>query len=278
MRIRSAALCALITLTGAQQVVAAETAGELLEQLRLLREEVEKRRTELQADLDALEKALQGDGSAVTAGEQESSSVQRGLAELAELQAEVAVRRAQLNRELMALKEALGPEAASAPAPANYDGAMTREELEAELRILREEWEMVKSAASSGDESYAAVEVFGQVRTRFEWNDEDFTSGSADLNHLLRSRLGVRTTAARRTRVFIQVQDARNFGEETGTLSDASADRLDFHQAYVEVEKLFSQPVDLHLGRQELVFGGQRLIGAVGWHNNGRAFDAIRGH
>lgn len=187
------------------------------------------------------------------------------MIELADLQTEVAARRAQLNRELIALKEALGPELGSVPTPVSQAGAMTREELEAELRILREEWEMVKSRApSAANDSYGAVNVFGQIRTRFEWNDDDFTKGGADLNHPLRSRLGVRATAAWQTRVFVQVQDARNFGEKTGTLADGSADQLDFHQAYIEVEKLFSRPVDLQLGRQELVVGGQRLIGAAG--------------
>ncbi len=33
---------------------------------------------------------------------------------------------------------------------------------------------------------------------------------------------------------------------------------------------------DLRLGRQEIVFGGQRLVGAVGWTHQGRSFDAAR--
>ena len=151
MHIRTAGLALfapLLLLLGASAIDAAETADELLEQLRLLREEVEKRRTELRADLEALEKVLRSEEGVTAEGETASTAVQQELAELAELQAEVAARRAQLNRELMALKEALGPEVASVPAPAAA-GAMTREELEAELRLLREEWEVVKSGATS---------------------------------------------------------------------------------------------------------------------------------
>ena len=48
---------------------------------------------------------------------------------------------------------------------------------------------------------------------------------------------------------------------------------LILHQAYFSVNKLFDLPLNLKLGRMELSYGPQRLIGAVGWHNVGRSFD-----
>ena len=92
---------------------------------------------------------------------------------------------------------------------------MTRQELEAELRILREEIEVLRNqvAGSGAGAKESRYAISGQVRSRFEWNDKDFVSGRADLNHLLRSRLALRADPQENTRVFIQLQDARAWGE-----------------------------------------------------------------
>jgi hypothetical protein len=67
--------------------------------------------------------------------------------------------------------------------------------------------------------------------------------------------------------LFVQLQDSRQFREETSTLADGSADNIDFHQADLKLDQLSSAPLSLTLWRQELAYGGQRLIGAVGYHN-----------
>ncbi len=72
--------------------------------------------------------------------------------------------------------------------------------------------------------------------------------------------------------------DVRLFGGEDaakgrGTL-DGNADALDFHQAYFAVDNLFGTAFRLKVGRQELAYGNQRLVGSVGWSNVGRTFDA----
>jgi hypothetical protein len=64
--------------------------------------------------------------------------------------------------------------------------------------------------------------------------------------------------------LFVQLQDSRQFGEETSTLADGSADNIDFHQADLKLDQLSSARLSLTLGRQELAYVGQRLIGAVG--------------
>lgn len=51
-------------------------------------------------------------------------------------------------------------------------------------------------------------------------------------------------------------------------------DTLDLHQAYVTIGNHKEFPVSLKAGRQELSYGDERLIGAFGWNNVGRAFDA----
>ena len=134
---------------------------------------------------------------------------------------------------------------------------------------------LVPSAAAK-DDDFPRYTLLGQVRHRFEANDRDFNNDTDAITfNLLRSRFGVRFLPVEHTEAFLQVQDSRMFGEELNTLTDGDADQLDLHQGYVKIANLFDQPVDLQLGRFEAVYGAQRLIGAVGWHNVGRSFDGV---
>jgi len=116
----------------------------------------------------------------------------------------------------------------------------------------------------------------GQIRHRFEMDNKDF-SGDTKLNNfnILRSRFGIKYQNNNNLSAFLQVQDSRTFGEESSTLSDGSADNLDLHQGFFDIKNVFELPVDIRVGRFEAIYGGQRLIGAVGWHNIGRSFDGF---
>ena len=54
------------------------------------------------------------------------------------------------------------------------------------------------------------------------------------------------------------------------------SDTIDLHQAYVALGNLQEFPLSLKVGRQELSYGDERLIGAFDWNNIGRAFDAAK--
>jgi hypothetical protein len=51
---------------------------------------------------------------------------------------------------------------------------------------------------------------------------------------------------------------------------------LIWRQAYVELGRVEGNTFELRVGRQELVFGEQRLVGHVNWLNTARSFDAVR--
>jgi hypothetical protein len=51
---------------------------------------------------------------------------------------------------------------------------------------------------------------------------------------------------------------------------------LDIHQAYVFIGNHKEFPLSLKLGRQELAYGDQRLVGHFRWNNNARTFDALK--
>jgi hypothetical protein len=120
------------------------------------------------------------------------------------------------------------------------------------------------------------VKLSGQFRHRYEYSAKDFDSDTdANTYQFLRTRLNIAFNPSEDLEAFFQYQDARKMGEESNTLTDASADNLDLHQGFVKMKNLFGKPLDVKLGRFEAVYGPQRLIGAVGWHNFGRSFDGM---
>lgn len=124
------------------------------------------------------------------------------------------------------------------------------------------------------------IAVTGEVRHRTELDDRAPLAVDAGAYHLLRARLAADARPAPRVRAFVQVQDARLWGGEDpalglGTL-DGDADQFDVHQAFFELDSLGGLPLALRVGRQELAYGNERLVGALGWSNVGRSFDAAR--
>ena len=54
------------------------------------------------------------------------------------------------------------------------------------------------------------------------------------------------------------------------------SDTIDLHQAYVTIGNHKQFPLSLKVGRQELSYGEERLVGAFAWNNIGRVFDAAK--
>lgn len=119
----------------------------------------------------------------------------------------------------------------------------------------------------------------GEIRERSELDARDFNADTSPADvHLLRTRLNVSVDPIERVNVLVEIQDSRRFGAGDPALArgtmDPSAGALDLHQGYFKVSRLLDAPLSLKIGRQELVYGTQRLVGAVGWSNVGRTFDA----
>ena len=119
------------------------------------------------------------------------------------------------------------------------------------------------------------IKVNAQIRHRYEIDKRDFNSDTGSNNFsYLRSRLGIAFNNSENLNAFLQIQDSRIFGGETSTL-DGSANSIDVHQAYFTLNNFFNLPLDVKLGRMEVIYGPQRLIGAVDFHNVGRSFDGV---
>ncbi|MEE8573824.1 MAG: alginate export family protein [Thermodesulfobacteriota bacterium] len=64
---------------------------------------------------------------------------------------------------------------------------------------------------------------------------------------------------------------------ERNTTQDEHCNGLDMHESWVKIDDLFGfDGLSIKVGRQEMNFGDQRLIGAFGWNEYGRSFDAVR--
>ncbi|MBI5365624.1 MAG: alginate export family protein [Planctomycetes bacterium] len=131
------------------------------------------------------------------------------------------------------------------------------------------------------------LKVGGQVRVRGEWkNTIDYrTPGTLgrpatdrpnddDDVALLRTRLWVDATPVENVRAYVQIQDSRIFGEEASVNTDSK--NVDLHQGFFELQRVLGSRLTARIGRQEFLFGDQRLVSPNEFSNVGRSFDAVR--
>ena len=80
----------------------------------------------------------------------------------------------------------------------------------------------------------------------------------------------------------VEGRSSYSFGDERYAMTapgQGLAERdggLDLHQAFVFLGNHKEFPVSVKLGRQELAYGDQRLVGHFRWNNNARTFDGIK--
>lgn len=124
------------------------------------------------------------------------------------------------------------------------------------------------------------VAISGQIRLRTEIDDRRLSADEAVLVHLLRTRLRATARPLSWLTIVAEIQDSRYLGSGNpsnarGT-TDPSADGLDMHQAWGQIDSVFNLPIDLRVGRQPLSFANERLVGVSNWSNAGRVFDGAR--
>ena len=128
-----------------------------------------------------------------------------------------------------------------------------------------------------GDELPAWLTLSGEFRFRFEnLQGLGYSENSDDGYGLTRTRLEVGIRPVSWLNFGIQAQDSRAPGIRPAlSSSGAVRDPLDLRQAYAEIGASQS-PASLKVGRQALIYGDSRLIGAPDWSNTSRVFDAVR--
>jgi hypothetical protein len=104
-----------------------------------------------------------------------------------------------------------------------------------------------------------------------------FADNREDLYWLNRFRVTARFTMKPWLSAAVQAQDARVEGRNGAITGAPFRDQFDLRLAHVDVGNFDKSRFALRGGRQELVFGDQRLVGHVSWLNTARSFDAVRG-
>ncbi|MSU34634.1 MAG: hypothetical protein EXS36_05905 [Pedosphaera sp.] len=123
------------------------------------------------------------------------------------------------------------------------------------------------------DQTYFAVPGAGATAVDFRANTP--VSGNDLL--LLRTRVHLGWSPADWFTVYGAGQNSEDIGDARRPKPQADGP-FDLHQGYVNVGGTEALPVSLKVGRQELSYGDERLIGAFDWDNIGRTFESAKLH
>ncbi|MBI5690202.1 MAG: alginate export family protein [Verrucomicrobia bacterium] len=153
----------------------------------------------------------------------------------------------------------------------------------------------VNERLRAADPYRSVWDVGVNVRSRLENKDGagftdagqnwDFSANPSFDNHNTYQLLRVMPRVAyagKRGAFLVEGRASYSFGDErfaTAGPGRGLAERdgpLDLHQAYFFWGNHKEYPVSLKLGRQELVYGDQRLVGHLRWNNNARTFDTVK--
>jgi len=154
---------------------------------------------------------------------------------------------------------------------------------------------LVAAFMLAGEFAWAAdVSFSGQVRPRFNIDNDAGDTSSPNAFFDTRIRLNAKANVNANTQVFLQFQSTGKWGSnETdlagGTISgtrlavgggsNQANDTLHdvgFHQAFLTLKNFGGYGADMKIGRQEVVVDGHRLFGHTGWTQGAEAKDAIR--
>jgi hypothetical protein len=127
---------------------------------------------------------------------------------------------------------------------------------------------LVPLCGNAGQNWWERISIGGELRERAESTDEGY-----DLHRI---RVNVKFEAASWLRFMAQAQDARIIGNDKVPSAPPYRDALDLRQGYAELGNSENGRFGIRVGRQEFIFGEQRLVGASNWANAARTFDAVR--
>jgi len=140
-------------------------------------------------------------------------------------------------------------------------------------------------ALASQNEAKAQLTVTGQVRTRTELREGQGTlqkkGDDAALFTSQRTRLNV-GFAGYRYKIFAALQDVRVWGQDASTnnrITTEANNGLMVHEAWAElilndtISKF--QNISLKIGRQEIAYDDQKVLGSLDWLQQGRRHDAV---
>ncbi len=161
----------------------------------------------------------------------------------------------------------------------------------------------INEMARKNDPYMNQWDIGGAVRLRYEMKDGfaiaghggslDFRAENADVNNnymmeRIRFRIGytdkwwsvlaeVRSSLVQSDERWAFTNTPPIIGTDNRKGDGPESDKpLDLHQAYITIGNHKEFPLSVKIGRQELSYGDERLVGAFAWNNIGRVFDAAK--
>lgn len=125
----------------------------------------------------------------------------------------------------------------------------------------------------------------GQIRARYEAKSGfavpgvagavDFSKATPDNSYwLMREKFHIGWKPNSWINLYAEARDSHTWKDKRRP--EPEEDAFDLHQAFIAVGNGKEFPVTAKVGRQELSYGDERLIGAFDWNNIGRVFDAAK--
>jgi len=146
---------------------------------------------------------------------------------------------------------------------------------------------LLSTVAQAADISFS-----GQFRPRLNFDSDARDNTTNTVIFDTRVRLNAKSNINSKTAIHLQFQSVGSWGVadldtdandgtrvSVGGGNDQASDTLHdvgFHQAYVTYQEIATLPIDMKIGRQEVVIGGHRLFGHTGWLQGAETKDAIR--
>ncbi|MBA0884868.1 alginate export family protein [Flavobacterium undicola] len=135
------------------------------------------------------------------------------------------------------------------------------------------------------NESQAQLTATGQLRERTEVRDGQGTLSKdgqkAGLFNSQRTRLNI-GYAGYRFKTFVSLQDVRVFGQDASSINQVTVDANDgimLNEAWLDLSLKDTinkaQNISLKIGRQEIAYDDQKVLGGLDWLQQGRRHDAI---
>jgi hypothetical protein len=160
----------------------------------------------------------------------------------------------------LAAQSVVGPELATAQVPSSGDPGAAKPPFPNRANELLPAW----------------LRLRGEVRLRPEGFDgAGFDETREDLYWLSRLRIGAAINPSRHLGFQLQVQDARALKKTVGPTGSPFRAPFDVRMAFADVGSARG-PITVRVGRQELAYGEQRLVGHVSWLNAARTFDGVK--
>lgn len=117
----------------------------------------------------------------------------------------------------------------------------------------------------------------GEVRVRFEWRDPLGYGNGVQLNNdqdflHIRARINLETQVTEHLKAFVQIQDQRFAGDEPAgppgsgnpwlpfSTTFGDGENTDVHQAFLEIQDLGGEDLDVRLGRFTMCYGSRRFL------------------